>query len=109
MVIIPATQIASEPVGWVWRTGGDEPVCDGPNNDARRRDPRCVSGGRAGFSLGEAASVVLESFHAPPPPPTPATLYCSGERCDTELVWAPADPVQRGSHLANAYFSGNVV
>ena len=48
--------------------------------------------------LGEAASVVLGAFHAPPPPPTPAALFDGEARHEAGLVWRAPDPVQRGSH-----------
>lgn len=48
--------------------------------------------------LGEAASVVLGAFHAPPPPPTPAALFDGEAQHEAGLVWRAPDPVQRGSH-----------
>lgn len=48
--------------------------------------------------LSEAASVVLGSFHAPPPPPTPAVLFHGEVRRDAALVWDAPDPLQQSSH-----------
>lgn len=48
--------------------------------------------------LGEAAAVALASFHAPPPPPTPATVFQGEARRDAMLVWDAPNAVQQGSH-----------
>lgn len=48
--------------------------------------------------LSEAASVVLASFHVPPPPPTPAAVFRGEARRDAVLLWEAPDAVQQSSH-----------
>lgn len=48
--------------------------------------------------LSEAASVVLASFHVPPPPPTPAAVFRGEARHDAVLLWEAPDAVQQSSH-----------
>jgi hypothetical protein len=48
--------------------------------------------------LSEAASVVLATSHASPPPPTPMTLSHNDTNRPAELLWSAPDAIQRSSH-----------
>lgn len=46
----------------------------------------------------EAASVMLDKFWSPPPPPTPAMVVSDGSSAFAHLSWTAPDDQQRASH-----------